>query len=173
MMYTEDTEILFMKSDGNVATTYFDYLEDLNHSLYSYLEGLQEESDVSTTMTYVIRKLENILTDVKYLYMLNLESISGAEILKKFLNIFKSYTADLASLNVTYLLNDRYYNSIPMVHELRFEKSMILDDEVVKDHNHVILTEKELLIKDEHGLFEKDGIVAIIYDEEREDDNND
>jgi hypothetical protein len=96
--------------------------------------------------------------------MANQDSNAEALVLRKFLNVFKSYTADLSTMNITYLLNDKNGNFIHLSQDIRKEKELLLKEQLNKDHNHEVKIEKELLIEDKKGFFKKDGIVKYIIE---------
>lgn len=163
IMFTEDINSLYTMSNGEVAKTYFEYLEDLNPSLYSYIMEIEEDA-FSRLINYVTSKLSKYLPDVKYLYMANQDNNAEAIILRKFLNVFKSYTVDLSTMNITYLLNDKNDNFIHLSQDIHKEKELLLKEELNHDHNHDVMIEKELMIKDRKGFFKKDGIVKYIME---------
>lgn len=163
IMFTEDINSLYTMSNGEVAKTYFEYLEDLNPSLYSYTMEIEEDA-LSRLINYVTSKISKYLPNVKYLYMANQDNNAEAIILRKFLNVFKSYTVDLSTMNITYLLNDKNGNFIHLSQDIHKEKELLLKEELNRDHNHDVKIEKELMIKDRKGFFKKDGIVKYIME---------
>lgn len=163
IMFTEDINSMYTMSNGEVAKTYFEYLEDLNPSLYSYTMEIEEDA-LSRLINYVTSKISKYLPNVKYLYMANQDNNAEAIILRKFLNVFKSYTVDLSTMNITYLLNDKNGNFIHLSQDIHKEKELLLKEELNRDHNHDVKIEKELMIKDRKGFFKKDGIVKYIME---------
>lgn len=163
IMFTEDINSMYTMSNGEVAKTYFEYLEDLNPSLYSYTMEIEDDA-LSSLINYVTNKISKYLPDVKYLYMANQDNNAEAIILRKFLNVFKSYTVDLSTMNITYLLNDKNDNFIHLSQDIHKEKELLLKEELNHDHNHDVMIEKELMIKDRKGFFKKDGIVKYIME---------
>ena len=163
IMFTEDINTLYTMSNGKVAKTYFEYLEDLNPSLYTYTMEIEDDY-LSSAINYLASKITKYLSNVKYLHMANQDSNAEAIILRRFLNIFKSYTADLSTMNITYLLNDKNDNFIHLSQDIRKEKELLLKERLNRDHNHVVKVEKELMIKDKRGFFKKDGIVKYIME---------
>lgn len=163
IMFTEDINTMYTMSNGEVAETYFEYLRDLNPPLYEYTMQI-EDDQLSRVINYITNKLYKQLNSIKYLYMINQDSNAEASILRKFLNVFKSYTVDLTSMNVTYLLNDKNGNFIHLSQDIRKEKELQLETELNRNHNHDVFKEKELMIKDRKGFFKKDGIVKYIIE---------
>lgn len=61
-------------------------------------------------------------------------------------------------------MNDKNDNFIHLSQDIHKEKELLLKEELNHDHNHDVMIEKELMIKDRKGFFKKDGIVKYIME---------
>lgn len=148
---TQDMSNIFTKSDGEVATTYLDFLSDLDNEMYNLIV----EADDNTLFTYIYHGIDAIkgyVNDIKYIYGIVDNSDVLLEALTKLIRFFKSYTVDLREFNVLYVLDHRYLNAIKIIDKLK-ELEVQIDIEehdLTKMVNELIhiestMTKKELM----------------------------
>lgn len=111
LMISETTDIVFKKSNGEIAETFLDYLEDADLALAEYVRNV-EPDDVSEIVNMVLDRLTLLLKDLQHLYIVNDSNNVVITAITKLIRFFKSYTTDLTSLNVMYLMDSKYFNSI-------------------------------------------------------------
>lgn len=131
LMITQDTQELFKMSNGEVAETFIEYLHDVDPALAAFVETAEEDK-LTEYIDHILYKINGLITDLQYLYIVNDSNnvlLNAVIILIRF---FKSYTTDLSSFNILYLMNSRYYNMIKMIHEVKsMEKTLGLNDNTV------------------------------------------
>lgn len=122
MMTSELTSTFFTKSDGSVAKTFTDFLEDRDSNLYNALmeiKSLDEYADrqqaASTMINDVIYVLEHqYLTDEAFSKIYRCFPTADANsiitYIKELINFFKSYKVQIDQINIIYLLDDQYEN---------------------------------------------------------------
>lgn len=104
LMYSEYTEETFTKTNGEAATSFADMLADINPSLYSRYQSL-EDTELNTeivSMLYLAKSSCNSLKYIQYADSVNIDTI--IEYLFKLLDFFKSAKADLTGYEVIYSL---------------------------------------------------------------------
>lgn len=116
---TELIDDVFRKSDGEIAETFMDLLEDTNPLMWSRLENNDSETDLNFEINYCLVQLENLCEDLKYM-----EYIDGADIdiiteyLYKMLRYFKSAKVDLVDFDLVFRITNRTENFIKLLAEL-------------------------------------------------------
>lgn len=111
--------------DGNIvsstAKTYMEYLE--NHT--PVLAEVAKKADIgsiSTMIDHIIARINMILPDLQYLFLINENNNPVYQALVALLKFFKSYTVDFTQLNITYLFNSKFFNLVKMVEDVhRFD----------------------------------------------------
>lgn len=120
IVYTTETiDDVFRKSDGTIADSFMDLLEDTNPLMWSRLENNDSETDLNFEINYCLVQLENLCPELKYM-----EFIDGADIdiiteyLYKMLRYFKSAKVDLVDFDLVFKITDRTENFIKILAEL-------------------------------------------------------
>lgn len=166
LLVVDDVTTMFTKSNGEVATTFADYLDSEAHVLYNYLMQCEGNS-ITTTISYIVYQLQGFCDEIGYLDIATNDSDTISKALKKFINFFKSYTADLISMNTTYLLNSRFENYLRTLHDIKLiTKTMQIPDyDMKKTYSDTAIVNKTLQV----GSHETDSLfrgekVRIIRD---------
>lgn len=166
LMVVDDVTTMFTKSNGEVATTFADYLDTEAHVLYIYLNEC-DGNNISTTINYIITQIQPFCDEIEYLEMTTSDSDTISKALKTFINFFKSYTADLISMNTTYLLNSRFENYLRTLHDIKhISKTLQIPDMDMKEaYSDTTLVNKTLQVgsRETDSLF-KGEKVRIIRD---------
>lgn len=122
MMTSELTSTFFTKSDGTVAKTFTDFLEDRDSTLYNALMDIKtmdefedRQQAASTMINDVIYVLEHqYLTDEAFSKIYRCFPTADANsiitYIKELVNFFKSYKVQIDQMNIIYLLDDMYEN---------------------------------------------------------------
>lgn len=125
------------KIGDKYAETYLDYIRRVNPRLYQLVNDTTDATMVEV-LDYLLLALNNFLDSDKFEFLfLNIPSLS-LDLIKKFIyylvDIFKSYTVDLKSMNVIYHINDKRLSNIKMILEEHFhgkfepyEKTLYID----------------------------------------------
>ena len=116
MIKKYNTDIL-VKSDGNVASTYLDYLEDQNPELANFVHNCTSR-ECGIYIEHILGTLNELIPDLEYLTTINGTDNVLVEALVKLILFFKSYTVDLKDINVLYIMDSRRYNMIKLVKDL-------------------------------------------------------
>lgn len=124
LMVTTETEELFRKKNGVVATTFMEYLADSNPDLYSIALNMEDDK-ISESIDHIISKINELITSLRYLFIINDSNNIVLNAVIKLIRFFKSYTTDLLSMNIFYLMDSKYYNLIKLIHDIKYmEKTM-------------------------------------------------
>lgn len=126
---------VFRKSDGSLATTYTDFLEDRDPVLYKSLKEIKSIKNKDTKIDKINTVIQNATyalqefldsDDLKYIF--NLLPAVSAEAIKHYIfevvNFFKSFKMEILSINTIYKFDDRLENRIKMI------------DDVILNHNY-------------------------------------
>ena len=141
------TEVNFTKSNGNVASTYLDMLEDLDYSLYLKVINTPEE-DLDDVLLYVMEKMEYMYSHdiLKYLFINtpNTSIALLAKYIRTTIEVFKASSVQLETINIFFYLGTD--SPIRVFDELISHKVRGLDDQLnVKDE---IVTHKTIVLED-------------------------
>lgn len=115
IMYSEYTEETFMKSTGEIATSFADLLSDIKpilFSRYTSLKGTDLDNEI-VSMLYLTKKSCNALKYIHYADSINSDTL--IEYLFKLLDFFKSAKADLTGYEVIYSLVSNADNIIKLM----------------------------------------------------------
>lgn len=169
MMIVELTSDFFVKSNGELAKTFTDYLEDRDKILYENLIDIksmetQEERQqaASTLIDDIIYVLEHqYLTDVAFNKIYRCFPTADANsiivYIRELVEFFKSYKVQIDQMNIIYLLDDEYENWCGAIDDVLIKVNMspsscqngkeyakIHDSMIPKQENNVV---EELFIK--------------------------
>lgn len=117
LMVKEYTTDILKKSNGKVASTYLDYLKDKNPVLADFVNSCEKNS-TGIYIKHILGKLNELIPKIEYMNAVEGSDSIMVKALLKLIEFFKSYTVDLESLNVLYLMDSKYYNTIRMVHDI-------------------------------------------------------
>ena len=137
MMIVELTSDFFVKSNGELAKTFTDYLEDRDTILHETLVDIktmetQEERQqaASTLIDDIIYVLEHqYLTDVAfnkiYRCFPTADANSIVVYIRELVEFFKSYKVQIDQMNIIYLLDDEYENWCGAIDDVLIKVNMI------------------------------------------------
>ena len=115
---------VFQKSNGTIASTYADLLQDINPTLYN--RYADPDVDTSTEEQYAIQTLMKLCDDLTLLESINTNNIKKiVDHLFKILRFFKSAKVDLVDFQIIYLITDRSMNYIKLYLKFIFRMSFI------------------------------------------------
>ena len=106
-------------SNGSVAITYLEYIEDKLPYIADYIKSL-EVDECGVVIEHVLGKLNELIPSLTYLTTLNGVNNNIVNAIIELIKFFKSYTVDLRNLNVVYIFDDDYWNRIRTIENLRF-----------------------------------------------------
>lgn len=114
----KETGEAFKMTNGEVATTYLEYLYDKLPHIAGAIDEMHKDK-TGIYIEHVIGKLNELIPDLTYIGALNGTNNIIVTALVSLINFFKSYTTDLRNLNVIYSFDDKYTNMIRMVKDPR------------------------------------------------------
>lgn len=119
IMHTNLNRSTYTKSNGEVASTYMDYLQDLNPGLHIRLQNDVTPDNVTDELNYVLSRLDEDLDKGNFSYLFdNIETYDVdrlKENLFKIINFFKAHSVQLREMNTVYTLDDKYTNFIKII----------------------------------------------------------
>ena len=118
--------------DGNsiIATSYLQYLE-YNDSILADIIKNTVTDTISSVMEHMTAQLGDTLDNLKYLHLLNDGDSPLFRSITQLIYFFKSYTTDLAALNVLYVFDSKVYNMVKFIEDFRIiYSSMRLEDKL-------------------------------------------
>lgn len=116
---TELIDDVFRKSNGEIANSFMELLEDTNPLMWSRLETNESDTDLNFEINYCLVQLENLCPELKYM-----EYIDGVDIdiiteyLYKLLRYFKSAKVDLVDFDLVFRITNRTENFIKLLADL-------------------------------------------------------
>lgn len=112
------------KMKKKTATTYLEYLQYADPFLAKrIIEATDDE--LPQLLEHSIWALQTLIDDMKNISFLNDDINALLQPLQILINFFKSYTVDLTTFNVVYIMNDRYLNTIKVIDQLHaFNKTI-------------------------------------------------
>ena len=114
---------IYKMSNGQIATTYEEYLLYEESDLYEYLQS--DNLDISEAIETMLYSFENYLetTDFNFIFtdIPNLSSDLIKQYIYLTIDIFKSYSIDLVSISSYYVFDDKFFNLIKVLDEPNFD----------------------------------------------------
>jgi hypothetical protein len=154
LMFVKENEISFKKSDDTQATTYMDLLNDKNPFLYNFANNLNT-NQVSGIIDSILNKLLKVFYELKYIHHINNGENIFLDALIELIKFFKSYTVDLASINIVYLFDSRYFNMIKTLGYIQGYKTLQIEDgkpfkyfDMIKSISHLFTHKDTLSLED-------------------------
>jgi hypothetical protein len=157
----------FRLPDGNIATTFTQYIKSRDSVLYKSIlqvrdivDELARQKLINNIVSNTVYAMEEFLNseDFRYIYA-HLPAVSGEYIKKymvKVINFFKSYKVHLLDISTVYKFDDKLDNTIRAIDKMNltstFEKDLLV--KVIEDiktnvniekHDRVAILEKVLL----------------------------
>ena len=114
----KDMTDLFLKSDGNVAETYLDYLYDKLPVIANIIDEMHKDK-TGIYIEHVLGKLNELIPEIEYLNTINGTNNNIVQAILGLINFFKSYTVDLRTLNILYMFDNKMLNKIYMIDDPR------------------------------------------------------
>lgn len=124
IMVTDNVTSMFTKSNGEVASTFLDYLDDTDLVLAEFVRNA-ESDEISEHVDHVISRLNLALKDLRHLYIYNDSNNVIITAIVTLIKFFKSYTTNLSSFNIMYLMDSRYHNMIKMLDDIKSVKKVL------------------------------------------------
>lgn len=164
LYYSRETSDIFTISDeeGNlkVAETFNEYLNYSNPALGEFLENV-DSGECHIYIDHVINRIETILDDLRYLYLINNSTSSVQEVLIDMIRFFKSYTTDMIGLNIVYIFDFKPDNLLKLIDRMeKIDKKMQPIDKLMFGYNDAISMIYEKININEMNLVLRD-IVKI------------
>lgn len=177
-MITDYVTDMYRDQDGVLPKTYLEYLKINEFDLYKFVVETPMDNMVESLDALLVA-LENFFKNDKFKNVfLNIPSLS-ADNMRKFIyyliDLFKSYTVDLAAMNIVYHIDNKLIHNLKMI----FEDNPTADIEFFQPINFKFVFEilesnfelcTELRIKLKHFLeinFEKVEHLDLLEDFER------
>jgi predicted Zn-dependent protease with MMP-like domain len=114
----KDTTELFKMSNGEVATTYLEYLYDKLPYVAKNIEEMHKDK-TGIYIEHIIGRLNELIPEIEYLNTMNGTNNNIVQAIVGLINFFKSYTVDLRTLNILYMFDDKMFNKIFMIDDPR------------------------------------------------------
>ena len=130
-MTTDTMGELFRLPDGDIASTYAEYLMYNNYELYELLQVVHDEQ-INELVNHIISKLCEYCTNLKYLHLTGVNVNGTINAIWTLVNFFKSYTVDIQQFNIVYLIDGRIENMIKLMDTASIKSTNYLDDNMNK-----------------------------------------
>ena len=139
LLITEASKEIYTKSDGEVALTYLELLQDIDVDLYAAVTGT-EIDDIVDVIEHVILQFSSFIDYLDSFYYLSADNNVLLNALIKLVDFFKSYTTDLTTFNILYSYNDVVGHMIKNICHIEYiDKytdysmyNMLLDEATIK-----------------------------------------
>ena len=129
LFYSKETDTMFQIEDHvtgetRAASTFLEYLNYENPILGEFVETVDRD-ECHLYIDHVINRMEAVLNDLSYLYIINNTTSSLQEVLIELIRFFKSYTTDMIGLNVVYIFDFKPDNMLKLIDRMeRIEKTL-------------------------------------------------
>lgn len=148
-MYTKSVTDLYSYGENDRYDTYKNYLINEDPELWDYLqisigddivENTKEMkmNNVISTLDYLLLNLEGFFNTDKFeSIFISLTNVSGELVktyMRKFISLFKSYTVELKDINIYYLFNDKFLNTVKMISFLQLTVGEYITDYLSRDY---------------------------------------
>lgn len=161
---TKDATEVFRMKDGTIASTYFEYLEELNPRLHFIIETTPEKQ-IPNLIDHIVYRLQDEITELEHLHILNDGSGSIIDALKIMIRFFKSYTVDMKRFNIIYLMDSRYFNMVKIIDHIQAMHADITlgDEHLVDEMIHSVFLYVDHYFKGKIPLNELYSLYAKIW----------
>lgn len=165
LMITEETELIFKKSDGTTAETFLEYLADKDIELFNIVNDATTGDHISEIIDHVISRFTDTFSNLQYATMLNDTNNGLLNAVIELIKFFKSYTADLTSFNIMYLMDSRYYNMIKMMGDIHYiNTNMFPTDNYALNYNEELKTSSNIYLKRKEYFKDlRNSLLSTIY----------
>lgn len=144
----------FKLPNGTIAETYMDFLYYHDTRVYNKINEIEDKAQYGELLDHIIYKLQDDLNDLNQLSYLNSSDSSMMNALAKLLNFFKSYTVDLKSFNIIYIMDSRKYNMVKIIDMIKTMTSEYhMSDVIGKKFIDTIMKNMTIFASDE--VFQK------------------
>lgn len=164
LMISDLTTDVFIKTDGTIATTYYDYLCDKDREYKIFLDNV-EEHRIFEFMDHIIYKLEEVCSEITHLALINEGESAVTKALIELIRFFKSYTVDLKSMNIIYVMDDPYFNALRLIGKINHIKKDIMVTQDLNIDCKPIL-DKLIGVKDIQEIYQKGHLISNILEEQ-------
>jgi hypothetical protein len=126
----KDSTELFKLSNGEIATTYLEYLYDKLPLIAEFIDELHKDK-TGVYIEHAIGRLNELIPEIEYLNTLNGTNNTIVQAIQGLVNFFKSYTVDLRTLNIMYMFDNKTLNKIYMIDDPRLLINLAANESVV------------------------------------------
>ena len=134
LMITDNVTEMFTMKNGEVANTYLEFLDDYDLTVGEFVRNA-DVAAIPEHIEHILFRLNVALKDLRHLYIFNDSNNVTMEAIISLIKFFKSYTTDLNSFNILYLMDSRYFNMIKMLGEVNhIEKTLGLKTNSLRTH---------------------------------------
>lgn len=116
LMITKISEDVYRMEDGRVASTYAEFLQDLDINAYAYFISI-EDYEIAEIIDHITYQLSLLIEKFDFSYLNNDNNVV-LNALIKLIDFFKSYTTDLESFNIFYISGEPIFNMIKLIAEV-------------------------------------------------------
>mgnify|MGYP001204025161 CR=1 FL=1 len=115
---------VYKKRNGQIASTYIDYLADTNQTIADYIDNLSVD-EIDSVAFKILTSLEDYFRTDRFTFLfLKVPTLSGENSLKRYMlkviNTFKAFTINILSLTITYAIDDKN-NFIKTIDTVKFD----------------------------------------------------
>ncbi|MMZ42136.1 hypothetical protein D1872_36550 [compost metagenome] len=149
LLITKENTNLFKKQDGTVATTFQEYLDDQEPLLGAFVTSA-DINRIAEYIDHILFRLNDKIKQLKYLYFVNDSNNVVLDAAIALVRFFKSYTTDLTSFNIFYLMDSRHLNMIHLIGDIKSIQSelTLVDDTLIGDYKSNLSYDVELSGRD-------------------------
>lgn len=115
MLQTLDNDSILQLSNGNLASTYEQYLRNHNPDVLEFYDAIEDPDECIDYINYIGTKMSTLFPGTEYLSYLNPLDTTLLEAILTILRTFKSLTVDIKDSNTVYRFDDRFTNMMKMM----------------------------------------------------------
>ena len=124
------------------AKTYMDYLKAMVPDMYDFINDT-EPDNMYSNVNYIVSRIMSVIPDLKYLGFFDGHSNTMERMLLELIRFFKSYTTDLISMNIIYILDLKPETMIRLIDHVSMHANILprdFFDISYSDHMHFLST---------------------------------
>lgn len=162
LFYTKETNKMFsIKGETETPKTFIEYIQKKYPAIYDFIETIDTES-MYMYINHVIAGIEDVVSNLNYLYIINDSSSSLQEILIELIKFFKSYTTDMIGLNIVYIFDFKPDNMMKLLDRVEMiQKDLLVPDTINLSYADYLRLHGLIRLKNEWILHDNYFVHAI------------
>lgn len=148
MLQTLDNNSILQLTNGNLASTYEQYLRNHNPDVLEFYDAIEDPDECIDYINYIGTKMSTLFPSTEYLSYLNPLDTTLLEAILTILRTFKSLTVDIKDSNTVYRFDDRFTNMMKMMDSATAECHLTASEKGVYYNDNIHLFSSAVEMRD-------------------------